>query len=77
MGAGRERQRSRVVSIPPGMTIAEELKVLSGYSRAELERLDADCPEPLAALLDIAFVTDVRIAFRRESGMRALLYVSK
>lgn len=37
----------RVIGIPEGMTIADGLRTLGGYSEDELEEISASCPQPV------------------------------
>jgi hypothetical protein len=43
----KEQTAGRVVSIPEGMTLADGLRMLGGYSEGELEKISASCPEPV------------------------------
>jgi hypothetical protein len=43
----KEQTAGRVVSIPEGMTVADGLRMLGGYSEAELEEIAASCPVPV------------------------------
>lgn len=43
----KEQTAGRVVSIPEGMTLADGLRMLGGYSEAELEEISANCAAPV------------------------------
>lgn len=46
-GGQKDGEMGRVVCIPDGMTIAEGLRALGGYTREELERISVVAPAPL------------------------------
>ena len=46
-GSGKDEQLARIISIPEGMTMADGLRMLEGFTEAELEKISANCPAPL------------------------------
>jgi hypothetical protein len=43
----KERRTFRMISVPEGMTLAEALRAIGGYSQAALDRVAELNPEPL------------------------------
>lgn len=43
----KERRMIRIISVPEGMTVADALRGIGGYSQAALDRVAVLSPEPL------------------------------